>query len=150
MIDRRRRIAPLAGVIAILLSFGCAGNPEPGEPGYRFNLNGTYDATFSAQGMDFTGTADLATAAGGAVTGTVRLTSPEMVTAELEGMVADSSFSFESTYSRAGGCEGALLGGGEIQSDGLGTSGDVDIADDCMGGVMEGSFRFTRSDAARP
>jgi hypothetical protein len=150
MNHRGHRIPLLMAMTAILVSVGCAGNPAPGEPGYRFNLNGTYDALFSAQGMDFTGTADLATAAGGAVTGTVRLTSPETVTAELEGMVADSTFSFESTYSRAGGCEGALLGGGEIQSDGVGTSGDVDIADDCMGGVMEGSFRFTRSDEARP
>ena len=29
-------------------------------------------------------------------------------------------------------------------------SDDVDIAEDCMGGVMEGSFSFTRSDGARP
>ncbi len=150
MIDRVPRISLLAAIAAVAVSVGCAGNPEPGDPGYRFNLNGTYDARFSAQGMDFTGSAELATSPGGAVTGTVRLTSPETVTAELEGMVADSTFSFESTYSRAGGCEGALLGGGEIQSEGAGTSGDVDIADDCMGGVMEGSFSFTRSDGARP
>ena len=150
MNHRGYRIPLLAAIAAILVSVGCAGNPAPGESGYRFNLNGTYDAMFSAQGMDFTGTADLSTAEGGAVTGTVRLTNPETVSAELKGMVADSTFSFESTYSRAGGCEGALLGGGEILSDGVGTSGDVDIADDCMGGVMEGSFNFTRSDAARP
>ncbi|MCL7965740.1 MAG: hypothetical protein M8840_04315 [marine benthic group bacterium] len=150
MNHRGYRIPLLVAIAAILISVGCAGNPAPGESGYRFNLNGTYDAMFSAQGMDFTGTADLSTAEGGAVTGTVRLTNPETVSAELKGMVADSTFSFESTYSRAGGCEGALLGGGEILSDGVGTSGDVDIADDCMGGVMEGSFRFTRSDGARP
>ncbi|MCL7980197.1 MAG: hypothetical protein M8865_09880 [marine benthic group bacterium] len=150
MNHRGYRIPLRVAMAAILVSAGCAGNPAPGESGYRFNLNGTYDAMFSAQGMDFTGTADLSTAEGGAVTGTVRLTNPETVSAELKGMVADSTFSFESTYSRAGGCEGALLGGGEILSDGVGTSGDVDIADDCMGGVMEGSFRFTRSDGARP
>jgi hypothetical protein len=144
MIDRRRQISWWVAVAAMVVNAACAGNPAPGEPGYRFNLNGTYDALFSAQGTDFTGAAELSTAPGGVVTGIVKLTSPEAVTADLEGTVADSSFRFEATYSRSGGCEGALMGRGEIRPDGAGTSGGVDIADDCLGGMMEGRFRFSR------
>jgi hypothetical protein len=137
--------ALLRGAIpAVLLCSACAGNPAPGESGYRFNLQGSYDVALTVQGMAFTGTAELDTAPGGAVTGEIRLDSPEAVTAALTGMVADSSFQFESTYTRGGGCEGALLGSGAIAAEGAGSSGILDVADDCAGGVMEGSFEFSR------
>jgi hypothetical protein len=78
------------------------------------------------------------------VTGELRLTSPESVTADLAGTVADSTFQFESTYTRSGGCDGALVGSGSIAPEGAGTSGDLDVADDCAGGLMEGSFELSR------
>ncbi len=57
-------------------------------------------------------------------------------------MVADSTFQFESDYVRDGGCGGTLIGTGPIESGGTGSSGTVEIADDCMGGMMEGSFEL--------
>ena len=48
-----------------VLSFGlaaCAGNPEPGEPGYAFNVNGEYAIEFVADdGQVYTGTMQLET-----------------------------------------------------------------------------------------
>jgi hypothetical protein len=134
----------IPAIAASLMCAACAGNPAPGESGYRFNLQGDYDVLISVQGMDFTGTAELSTVPGGVVTGELRLTHPEPVTAGLTGSVADSMFQFESTYTRAGGCEGALVGSGAIEEDGVGSSGNLDVADDCAGGVMEGSFELTR------
>jgi hypothetical protein len=134
----------LAGIPAALLGAACAGNPAPGDSGYRFNLQGEYDVLISVQGMAFTGTAELSTVKGGAVNGELRLTSPEPVTAELTGVVADSTFKFESTYTRSGGCEGALIGSGAIEAEGAGSSGNLDVADDCAGGIMEGSFELSR------
>jgi len=132
-----------ASVLSVaLLTVGCAGNPAPGDSGYEFNLNGTYDAVFEAQGTAYTGTMSVSTAPGGVVTGTVLLTSPAEVIGDVTGMVADSTFQFESDYMRDGGCGGTLIGAGPIQSGGAGSSGFVEIADDCMGGMMEGSFEL--------
>ena len=144
MRNRFLRAPLVAAISAALLGAACAGNPAPGESGYRFNLQGDYDVLISVQGMDFTGTADLSTVPGGVVTGELRLTSPEPVTADLTGSVADSTFSFESTYTRGGGCEGALIGTGAIEPEGTGSSGNLDVADDCAGGMMEGKFELSR------
>ena len=127
---------------ASVLAAGCAGNPAPGESGYKYNLNGTYETVIEAQGTAYTGTMSVSTAPGGVVTGTVLLTSPAEVIGDVTGMVADSTFQFESDYVRDGGCGGTLIGAGPIQSGGAGSSGFVEIADDCMGGMMEGSFEL--------
>jgi hypothetical protein len=130
-----------AAVLSVsVLAAGCAGNPAPGESGYRFNLNGTYEAVFESQGTNYTGTMALTTAPGGLVTGSVLLISPAEVIGDVTGTVVDSTFQFESDYSRDGGCYGTLIGTGAIQSDGIRTSGTIEIADDCMGGIMEGTY----------
>lgn len=132
-----------ASVLSVaVLTTGCAGNPAPGDSGYQFNLNGTYEAVIEAQGTAYTGTMSINTAPGGVVTGTVLLTSPAEVIGDVTGMVADSTFQFESDYMRDGGCGGTLIGMGPIESGGAGSSGTVEIADDCMGGLMEGSFEL--------
>lgn len=129
---------------AAFLAAGCAGNPEPGDSGYRFNLNGGYDAMVEAQGTAYMGTAELTTLPGGAVTGSIVLTSPGQVEADVTGTVTDSTFQFESVYVRDGGCEGVLLGTGRIEPEGVAASGSVDIADDCSGSMLAGSFKFSR------
>ena len=132
-----------ASVLSVsVLAAGCAGNPAPGESGYKYNLNGTYDTVFEAQGTNYTGTMAVSTAPGGVVTGSVLLTSPAEVIGDVTGTVVDSTFRFESDYTRDGGCGGTLVGTGPIRSGGAGSSGTVEIADDCMGGMMEGSFEL--------
>ena len=138
-----RCLRTAASVLSVsVLAAGCAGNPAPGESGYKYNLNGTYETVIEAQGTAYTGTMSVSTAPGGAVTGTVLLTSPAEVIGDVTGMVVDSTFGFESDYVRDGGCGGTLIGTGAILSGGAGSSGTVEIADDCMGGMMEGSFEL--------
>ena len=48
------------------LASACAGNPEPGESGYPYNLAGRYQAEFLVDGAPYRGTIDLSTAPGGA------------------------------------------------------------------------------------
>ncbi len=126
------------------LSGACSGNPAPGESGYPFNLNGTYDTRFEVQGTNYTGTMIVSTAPGGVVTGSVLLTSPAEVIGDIEGTVADSTFVFESTYTRDGGCGGLLTGTGGIRAEGATSSGTIEIADDCAGGIMEGTYSVIR------
>ncbi|NIP78877.1 MAG: hypothetical protein GWM90_06620, partial [Gemmatimonadetes bacterium] len=66
----------LTAVLAFAALFACAHVPVPGEPGYPYNLDGTYRVRFSVEGESYRGTADLSTAVGGAVTGEFRLSSP--------------------------------------------------------------------------
>lgn len=140
-----RCLRTAASVLAVsVLAAGCAGNPAPGESGYKYNLNGTYETVFEAQGTNYTGTMSVTTAPGGVVTGAVLLTSPAEVIGDVTGTVVDSTFTFESDYVRDGGCGGTLIGTGAILSGGTGSSGTVEIADDCMGGMMEGSFELAR------
>lgn len=127
-----------------LLSGACAGNPAPGESGYPYNLNGTYETTFEAQGTSYTGTMAVTTATGGVVTGSVLLTSPTEVKGDISGTVADSTFEFSSTYTRDGGCAGLLTGKGGVESNGVASSGTIEIADDCAGGIMEGTYSVVR------
>ena len=84
MSPRSVRALLLGAIPAVLLCSACAGNPAPGESGYRFNLQGSYDGALSVQGMAYTGTAELSTAPGGAVTGEIRLESPEAVTVSFD------------------------------------------------------------------
>jgi hypothetical protein len=123
---------------------GCAGNPEPGEKGYPFNLNGTYDAVFVVQGMPYAGKSTLSTAPGGVVTGDVRFDSPAEVLGSFDGSVRDSTLLFESTYERDMGCRGTVIGEGTVVSGGAGATGTIEVADDCGGGVMEGTFEIAR------
>lgn len=132
----------MAGVLA-----GCAGNPGPGEKGYPFNLNGEFDAVVVVQGMPYSGTATLSTAPGGVVTGDLRFDRPVEVIGTFDGSVRDSVLMFDSSYERDMGCRGTLIGDGVVLPGGDSASGTIEIADDCGGGVMEGTFEFARPTA---
>ncbi len=134
-------------LLAAGLAAGCAGNPGPGEKGFPFNLNGAYDAVFLVQGMPYSGTATLSTAAGGAVTGDVRFDTPADVLGSFDGSVRDSTLLFESMYERDMGCRGTVIGEGTVRRGGAGASGTIEVADECGGGVMEGTFEIARPDA---
>ena len=143
----RAHVAIGIAVLGAGLLAGCAGNPGPGEKGYAYNVNGTYDAVFVVQGMPYSGTATLSTAPGGAVTGEIRFERPEEVLGSFDGSVSDSTLLFESLYERDMGCRGTVIGQGTVLPAGAGVSGTIEIADDCGGGVMEGTFEIARPDA---
>jgi hypothetical protein len=140
--NARRGIPGAVALVAAGVLTGCAGNPAPGEKGYPYNLNGEYDAVFVVQGMPYSGLTTLSTAPGGAVTGEIRFDRPVDVLGSFDGSVRDSTLLFESMYERDMGCQGTVIGEGTVLPGGAGASGTIQVADDCGGGVMEGTFEF--------
>lgn len=130
--------AVVAGLVA-----ACAGNPQPGDPGYRYNVSGRYAATFVVEGTPYTGTMDLATAAGGAVTGTMAITSPGEMTSSASGALAADTLRLTIPYQAPDGCTGTASLTGRIADGGESVTGAMDLQDSC-GGPLAGSFTFTR------
>jgi hypothetical protein len=132
----------LAGLSAIALIAACAGNPRPGEPGYRFNVEGTYRASFVVEGTPYGGTMTLATAPGGAVTGSMIVVDPSM-DSSVTGSVAADTLRLTIPYSMPNGCTGTASLLGPIADGGGGASGRMDLQDSCGGGLA-GTFSFSR------
>lgn len=135
-----RRVIPI--VVAILYG-ACAGNPQPGDPGYAYNLSGAYDATYDLDVGTYTGTIDLETAPGGAVTGAYVLVNPDMVEGSVDGAIVGNEFTYSGPYTRTGGCGGTVNGSGVITEGGMSVSGEIQIEDDCSGPIA-GTFSFGR------
>lgn len=130
----------VAGLAAAL---ACAANPKPGEPGYAYNLQGVYASSYTVDGTAYEGTTELATGAGGAVTGDFSLERPVRIVGEVTGTVTGDSLSFTGTYTQSGGCDGTVSGSGAIAEGGVSVEGPLHVDDSC-GGALEGSFRFER------
>lgn len=136
----------LAAVAALLVGAACAANPKPGEPGYAYNLTGSYDVTFVVEGTPYTGTADLSTAPGGALSGTVALDDPATVLGSIDrGTVVGDSVHYNGSYSiQENGCSGTFEGHGTIAEGGAGANGPFRVEDDCDSGTLSGTFSFQR------
>lgn len=132
--------------LALVALAACAGNPEPGEPGYDYNVDGAYSAEFLADdGQAYGGTVDLATGAGGTVTGTMTLTDPMTVDGTVEGLVVGSELTVTISYTIPDtGCSGVASGGGTIAEGGGQVVGDVEILDECGGAPLTATFTFER------
>ncbi len=135
-----RRVIPIATVV---LCGACAGNPQPGDPGYAYNLSGTYDATYIVNDEPYIGTIDLSTAPGGAVTGTFLLADPGIVEGSVNGAIVGNEFTYSGPYKIAGGCGGTVSGTGVITEGGTAVSGEVQVEDECSG-PMSGTYSFGR------
>jgi hypothetical protein len=137
---RRKGAVALA---VVLLVAACAGNPGPGESGYEWNLEGSYDADFVVAGVAYSGVVELATARGGAVTGAFQMTSPMPVEGTLEGALQEASWSFKATYERYGGCAGSIEGTGPVEQGGTSSAGTMEVYDTCSDEPLPGTFSFT-------
>jgi hypothetical protein len=126
----------------LLSGTACSRSPMPGDDGYRFNLAGRYASDMIVRDTRYTGSMDLATRRGGRVSGTMTLTAPIVVTAELSGSVHGDSIAFGGPY-RTPDCTGVLRGRGRIADGGRSAWGNVYIDDGCAGAIS-GSFRFER------
>lgn len=133
-------LLPLAGLVA------CAAAPEPGEPGYEYNLEGEYAAEFLANdGQPYRGTIRLATAPGGDVSGTLALVDPVALEGTAEGRIVGAQLTLTVSYTiPETGCSGVASGGGTIAEGGGRVAGDVEIDDECGGAPTASSFTFTR------
>jgi hypothetical protein len=121
---------------------GCSRGAAPGDDGYRYNLAGRYASDMKVRETRYTGSMQLATRPGGAVSGTMTLTAPIAIIGELSGTVTGDSINFGGPY-RTPDCTGVLRGRGRITAGGGSASGSVYIDDGCVG-PMAGSFRLER------
>ncbi|MFN2567624.1 MAG: hypothetical protein ABR499_21730 [Gemmatimonadaceae bacterium] len=137
-----RRAYSLAVIAPLFLAATCSSDVEPGEAGYRYNLAGRYDSDMIVRDTRYTGSMELATRRGGGVSGTMKLTSPIAITAELTGSVSGDSVTFGGPY-RTPDCTGVLRGRGRIADGGSSARGTVNIDDGCVG-PLAGSFTLER------
>ena len=122
----------------------CAGNPEPGDSGYPYNLTGRYQAEFLVEGNPYRGTMDLTTAPGGAVTGSFAVTDPGQVVGSVEATIVADSLDFQIPYEiLENGCAGVVRGRGAIAEGGTGLTGAIQL-DDACDGQMSGTLTLTR------
>lgn len=137
------RIVALPVLAALGLAVACAANPKPGEPGYAYNVEGVYASTYVVDGTPYEGTTELATGAGGAVTGDFSLERPVRIVGEIVGTVRGDSLSYTGTYTQSGGCDGTLSGVGLVAEGGDQVAGALEVDDSC-GGELSGTFEFER------
>lgn len=131
-------------LIAALFAFSaCSGNPEPGQSGYAYNVQGTYELTIEIEGETHTGTAVMQTHPGGDVTGTAEITSPELVSGDFTGNVAAKLWVFTLTYERQG-CEGVGRGSAEVAAGGEMAVGTMEIGDECATSVLYANVTLRR------
>jgi hypothetical protein len=130
-------------IVTTVLCGACAGNPQPGDPGYAYNLSGTYDATYIVDDQPYSGTIDLETAPGGNVTGTFLLADPGIVEGSVSGTIVGKEFTYSGPYQIANGCGGTVSGTGVITEGGTAVFGEVQVDDDCSG-QMSGTYSFGR------
>ena len=131
-------------IFAAALFTACAGNPQPGEQGYPYNLTGQYQAEFVVDGTPYRGTMDLSTATGGAVSGSFTVTQPARVVGTVEGAIVADTLDFQMPYEILdNGCAGTVSGRAGIAEGGTGFGSPIRLDDSC-GGEMTGSVTVTR------
>ena len=141
----RARAALLATIVA---AAACGGTPQPGDPGYEYNVEGSYVVDFAANdGQTYSGTMVLTTGAGGVVSGSMSLTSPVSVDGTVEGTVVGAQLSLDVQYFIPDNqCGGVVIATGTIAQGGGTASGAASIQadDDCQGGPTSADFTLTR------
>jgi hypothetical protein len=138
------RFGTLAAGLAVTgLLVACAGNPKPGDPGYRYNVAGNYTASFNVDGVPYGGIITLDTAPGGAVSGRMALVTPLPIESELTGTVSADSLRLSIPYTLPDGCNGTAVLRGPIAEGGGSASGAMEVNDSCAG-LLTGTFTLTR------
>jgi hypothetical protein len=138
----RTLLASLSIVIPLIGGGSCAGSspPSQSDAGRRSELAGRYASDMTVRDTRYTGSMQFATLASGAVSGTMKLTAPITITAELRGLVRGDSVTFGGPY-RTPDCTGVLRARGRIADGGKSAWGAVNIDDACVG-AMTGTFRL--------
>ncbi|HUP20572.1 MAG TPA: hypothetical protein VM778_11535 [Gemmatimonadota bacterium] len=112
--------------ILALAALACAANPRPGEPGYAYNVNGTYQASFTVDGNPYAGTLEATTAPGGAVAGSFRVTGEVTASASFAGTVVGDSLTWTGAYTLAEvDCPGTISSSGVVAEGGASLAGDL-------------------------
>ncbi len=105
----------------------------------------TYDVSFALEQGAYTGTTTFAVSRAGAVTGTMKLTSPTVVDATLSGTIKDGTWTFDYPYTiPEQGCSGTVKGTATVAADRSTAKGHVTIGGACVESPLESDFTFTR------
>ena len=105
----------------------------------------TYDVSFVLEQGTYTGTTTFVVNRAGAVSGTMKLTSPTVVDAALGGTVKDNTWTFEYSYTiPEQGCTGQVKGTGTLSADRASVAGDVTIGGGCTQEPLTAKFTFTK------
>jgi nitrous oxidase accessory protein NosD len=131
-------------ILAATSIAACAGNPQPGEPGYPYNLTGRYQVEFLVDGTPYRGVMDLTTAPGGVVSGSFTVTDPAQVDGTVEGGIVADTVDFQMPYEiQENGCMGVVHGRSAIADGGEAFGGAIRLDDSC-GGEMAGTLEVQR------
>ena len=139
------RIKTSGLLILAALVVGCAGSPGPGDSGYPYNVAGDYSGSLTVAGVTMTGTIQVSTQPGGAVTGTVSVNRPIQINGTLNGALAGDQLTVGIAYGNnpATGCSGGTMDGAlTISEHGANISGAVKIAD--CGEILDATIDFSR------
>lgn len=139
--------AAVLSALAVAVA-ACGGTPQPGDPGYEYNVNGDYTVEFSADdGQSYAGSMHLTTISGGAVSGTMSLVTPLSVEGTATGMIVGAQLELEVQYFIADiQCGGVAASSAAIEQGGNAATGTADISsdDDCAGGPTSAVFTLSR------
>ncbi len=139
------RIKTSGLLILAALVVGCAGSPGPGDSGYPYNVAGDYSGSLTVAGVTMTGTIQVSTQPGGAVTGTVSVNRPIQINGTLNGALAGDQLTVGIAYGNnpATGCSGGTMDGAlTIAEHGANISGAVKITD--CGEILDATIDFSR------
>ena len=134
--------------LGVLLSTACSANPQPGDPGYSFNLNGEYALEMTANdGSSFAGTFQLKTLPGGEITGTMTITTPMDISGQTQGLLLGSEIRLQTRYEVIGqGCGGLVEGTAVVSENGVGADGSMEVTEDgCGGAPSTMTFSLTKT-----
>lgn len=139
----------MTGLTALALAAGCAGTPGPGDPGYAYNVDGTYVGRLTVEGEPFEATLDLSTGRGGAVRGSFAVRAPLEIEGSVEGAVVDDLLRVTLSYDAGRRppsqppCESRIEGILTVARGGGVLDGPVTITD--CGDPLAGGMRFRRA-----
>lgn len=134
-------------ILALALS-ACGGSPQPGDPGYSYNLSGEYAGEIAADdGSVFEAIFQLETLPGGEIQGTMSISDPMSISGEVSGLIIGAEAMIELTYYIAdAGCGGAAEGTAVVEEGGVGAAGTLEITlDECGGGPSSMTITMTRN-----
>jgi len=106
-----------------------------------------FDASFDVNGATYTGGTSFVVDKAGKVTGTMKLDSPAVVSATLNGEVKDGvwTFNYPFTMDNQGqACSGTVSGTAKVNADRSEAAGSVTIGGDCAPEAMTGTFLFKK------
>lgn len=147
----------LVGVLAVfsvlaVFVVACATAPGPGEPGYPYNLQGTYGGNLTVAGAEYEAVIRMETGSDGTVSGGFAAAPLDAAagdrTGSIEGdfsgsIIGDSLVWRSSWVVPSSGCSGVLRGRGPVARGGAEVEGEVRMAGSCVESAA-GSFRLSR------